>query len=219
MTEEEHTQVLNSVAPTARRIYEVLSEHGPMTAPMLREPIGRADGMTKELGQLLAAGLIRPAGRAAAKPGTGAKAKRYETVPLREVEETRERYAIKRPRGKKPRRYGARITELRQLEHGSYPDWYRTRTRVLQLAQGLAQMEPMTFWRAAPDDDLDVVFDELVELSEEIDKVIAGIRMRRSDDAVRSKISKLRDNVSGRTSAEAATARRLASKLEARLDG
>lgn len=218
MTEDERTQVLNSVAPTARRIYEVMSELGPMSAPDLREPIGRADGMTKELAQLLTAGLIRTAGRAPASAGTGAKARRYEIVPLREIEVTRERYTAKSLRGKKKRRYGARINELRKLEHGSYPDWYRTRSRVLQLAQGLSQMEPMTFWRAAPDDDLDVVFEELVELAEEIDNVIVGIKLRKSEDAVREKISKLRDNTSGRTSAEAATAHRLAGKLQAKLE-
>jgi delta 1-pyrroline-5-carboxylate dehydrogenase len=87
---------------------------------------------------------------------------------------------------------------------------------VLELTQIVVQAEKMSFWEVAPDDERALVLNELHNLHEATQEAIAALEMRERDDATREKIEKLR-TTNGRTSAEAATSRRLAKRLEDKL--
>lgn len=217
MTEQERDDLLRGLSPTEQLIYKTLDARGgPMTAPMLREPVHRTDGLTFELRHLCELGLIRPMGKKAIDGRHPATA--YRTVALGDVEKTRERFAVRSPRRRRRgrRRSGPGIAELREMEAGDYEQWYRVRRRILELTQIVVQAEKMAFWEVAPDDERGLVLGELQELQVATEDTIAALRMREDDDATREKIEKLRAT-NGRTPAEAATGRRLASKLEEKL--
>jgi hypothetical protein len=217
MTEQERDDLLRGLSPTEQLIYKTLDARGgPMTAPMLREPVHRTDGLTFELRHLCELGLIRPMGKKAIDGRHPATA--YRTVALGDVEKTRERFAVRSPRRRRRgrRRSGPGIAELREMEAGDYEQWYRVRRRILELTQIVIQAEKMAFWEVAPDDERGLVLGELQELQAATEDTIAALRMREDDDATREKIEKLRAT-NGRTPAEAATGRRLASKLEEKL--
>jgi hypothetical protein len=186
-----------------------------MTAPMLREPVSRSDGLTFELRRLCELGLIRPVGRKAIDGNHPAIA--YVTVPLQDVEKARERYAVRGPKKRRRRRSsGPGVAHMREMEGGDYEHWYRVRRRVLELTQIVTQAEKMSFWETAPEDEREIVLNELRDLRDATQDAIAAFEMRADDDATREKIAKLR-TTDGRTPPEAATSHRLADKLEAKL--
>lgn len=208
-TREEH--------PTEQLIYKSLDARGgPMTAPMLREPVSRTDGLTFELRHLCELGLIRPMGKKAIDGRHPATA--YRTVALGDIKKTRERFAVRSPRRRRRgrRSAGPGIAELREMETGDYEQWYRVRRRILELTQIVVQAEKMAFWEIAPDDERGLVLGELEELVAATEDTIAALKMREEDDVTREKIEKLRAT-NGRTPAEAETSRRLANKLEEKL--
>lgn len=214
MTEEERDGLLRGLSISEQRIYEALVQRGgPMTAPMLHEPVGRTDGLTFELRRLCELGLIRPLGRKVIVGKHPAMA--FATVALADVEKARDRFVVRRRRRRR-RPSGPSIAQLREMESGDYEHWYRVRRRILELTQIVIQAEKMSFWEVAPDDERTIVLDELRDLLEVTEEAIAALEMREGDDATREKITKLRET-KGRTSAEAATARRLADKLEQKL--
>jgi hypothetical protein len=217
MTEQERDDLLRGLSPTEQLIYKSLdSRGGPMTAPMLRQPVSRTDGLTFELRHLCELGLIRPMGKKAIDGRHPATA--YRTVALGDIEKTRERFAVRSPRRRRSgrRRAGPGIAELRKMETGDYEQWYRVRRRILELTQIVVQAEKMAFWEIAPDDERGLVAGELEELAAATEETIAALRMREEDDVTRDKIEKLRVT-NGRTPAEAETGRRLAKKLEEKL--
>lgn len=217
MTEQEREELLRGLSLTEQRIYEALDARGgPMTAPMLREPARRTDGLTMELRRLCELGLIRPLGKKVLVGKHPAMA--YVTVPPQDVEKARERFAVRSPRRRRVGRRsgGPSIAQLREMERGDYEHWYRVRRRVLELKQIVVQAEKMSFWEAAPDDERDLVLGELRELQAATQDAIAAFQMRQEDDATREKVGKLRET-KGRTPAETATARHLAKKLEGKL--
>jgi len=217
MTEQELQTLLSGLSRTEQDIYKTLTaQQGPMTAPMLRGPVRRTDGLTMELRHLCELGLIRPIGRKVIVGKHPAMA--YVTVPVRDIERARERFAIRSPRRRRRGRRsgGPGIPQLREMERGDYEQWYRVRRRVIELNQIVVQAEKMSFWEAAPDDERRLVLSELQELLAATEDAIAAFEMRADDDATRDKIDKLRAT-NGRTPAENATARRLADKLERKL--
>lgn len=217
MTEQERNDLVRGLSMSEQQIYNVMAARGgPMTAPMLREPVRRSDGLTMELRRLCELGLIRPIGRKVIVGKHPAMA--YVTVSLPDVEKVRERFAVRSPRRRRQRRGpgGPTIAQLREMERGDYEHWYRVRRRVLELTQIVVQAERMSFWETAPEDERDLVLGELHGLQEATEDAIAAFEMRKDDDSTREKIGKLRET-NGRTSAEAATARRLADKLEGKL--
>jgi hypothetical protein len=217
MTDQERDDLLRGLSPTEQLIYKTLDARGgAMTAPMLREPVHRTDGLTFELRHLCELGLIRPTGRKAIEGRHPAMT--YRTVVLGDIEEARERFAVRSPRRRRSgrRRAGPGIAELREMEAGDYEHWYRVRRRILELTQIVVQAERMAFWEVAPDDERALVIGELRVLQTATKDTIAALRMREGDDATREKIEKLRAT-NGRTAAEVATGHRLASKLEEKL--
>lgn len=217
MTEQERDELLASLSRTEQDIYRtMMASGGPMTAPMLRGPVRRTDGLTMELRHLSELGLLRPVGKRSINGKPSAMV--YVLVPISDIERARERFAIRSPRRRKQgrRSRGATIAQLRTMEHGDYEHWYRVRRRILELTQIVVQAEKMSFWEAAPQDERELVLNELTDLHVATGEAIAAFQMRDDDDAVRAKIEKLQET-NGRTDAEVATARRLATKLGKRL--
>lgn len=217
MTDQELQTILSALSRTEQDIYKTLiAQQGAMTAPMLRGPVRRTDGLTMELRHLCELGLIRPLGRKVIEGRHPAMA--YVTVPVREIEHARERFAVRSPRRRRRGRRsgGPGIAGLREMERGDYEQWYRVRRRLLELTQIVVQAEKMSFWESAPDDERELALGELRDLLTATEDAIAAFQMRADDDATREKIGKLRAT-NGRTPAEAATARRLADKLEQKL--
>lgn len=217
MTEQERDDLVRALSPTEKAIYGTLAaSDGPMTAPMLREPVRRTDGLTFELRRLSELGLIRPLGKKAIDGRHPAMA--YTIVAPADVENARDRFAVRSPSRRRVgrRNGGPTIAQLREMEHGDYEQWYRVRRRILELVHIVVQAEKMSFWEAAPDDERDLVLGELRRVQVATEDAIAAFEMRKDDDATREKIEKLR-RTKGRTAAEASTAHRLADRLEAKL--
>jgi hypothetical protein len=216
MTEQERDNLLRGVSPTEQLIYSTMTANGgPMTAPMLRGPVRRNDGLTFELRHMCELGLIKPMGKKSIAGNHPAMA--YRVVALPDVEKARERFAVRGPRRKRRRRPGdAGITQMREMEPGDYGHWHAARKRIIELKKLVVQAEKMSFWEAAPEDERELVLGELLDLRGRTEDAIAAFKMRSDDDATRAKIAKLR-TTNGRTPAEADTSRRLASRLEERL--
>jgi hypothetical protein len=217
MTEQERDDLLRGLSPTEQLIYKTLAARGgPMTAPMLRAPVHRNDGLTFELRHLSELGLIKPLGKKAIDGKHPAAA--YRIVALADVEKQRERFAVRSPsrRRHRRRRAGPGIAELREMERGDYEQWYQTRRRLLELTQLVVRAERMSFWEAAPEDERGLVLGELRDLQAATESAVSALEMREADDTTREKIEKLRAT-NGRTPPEAATSHRLAKKLEDKL--
>jgi hypothetical protein len=210
MDTEERDALVGRLSPTEQRIYADL-EGGKKSSTELRA--GRADGMTAEFRRLMGFGLIRLAGKAPAKAGIPPRL--YERVPLHEIEAEAERFAARRPK-RRSRSAASKLTEMRRRQRGEFSGWHRTRVRILEETQLLTQLETMAFWDVVPDDELDLVLDEVLELREWANAAIEAISERKTDDATRAKIKKLL-STNGRTDAEVAAARGRAEHLGARL--
>jgi hypothetical protein len=212
MTTEERDTLLATLSPTERGIYSALVQ-GKLSSTALRNAVGRTDGMTTELRRLMAHGLIRFAGRE--RRNRGINPAMYEQVPLGEVEEAATKFAARRPKRRR-RSAGSKLAELRRRERGEFSRWHRTRKRILEETQLLAQVEQMAFWEAVPADELELVLEEVLDLRDWADAAIEAIGERQADDATRAKIDKLRAT-NGRTSAEEETARKHVERLSGRL--
>lgn len=212
MDTDQCNTLVQGFSPTEQRIYSAL-EAGKLSSTELRQAAGRADGMTSELRRLMSHGLIRLAGRAPRERGIPPRM--YERVPLPEVEAEAEKFAARRPK-RRSRSPASKLSEMRRRQSGQFSGWHRTRKRILEETQLLTQLEPMAFWEAVPEDELDLVLDELLELREWVNAVIEAIHERKADDATRAKIEKLLAT-SGRTEAETETYRRHAATLSAKL--
>jgi hypothetical protein len=209
---DERDALVQGLGPTEQRIYAQL-EAGKLSSTELRQATGRADGMTTELRRLMAHGLIRLAGRAPRERGIPPRM--YERVPLAEVEAEVEKYAARRPT-RRSRSAASKLTEMRRREAGEFSGWHRTRKRILEETHLLTQLETMAFWEAVPEDELELVLDEVLELNEWANAAIEAIEERKMDDSTRAKIEKLRAT-RGRTDAEIETAHRKVESLSAKL--
>lgn len=217
MTESEYE---NLVASLPRNEQAILAEikrlrSGASASELRHVTIGPKTGkpleygLTRELGRLQSAGLVR---QVAKKPA------RYGAVPLAEVEQAASAARLKDKRRKKRRSSRHRLTELRAYQHGDYSEFYRVHRRVIELSDYIShQLVKMAFWAAAPKDELARVVDELGDLRDAIDAALVCLKQRTDDDDLLDKIAKL-EVTTGRTAPEAATARALANKLRAQYD-
>jgi hypothetical protein len=137
--------------------------------------------------------------------------------------------AAKRPRRRrskkapKERPYvpGARARELKERakkEPGDYSKWLSKRKSVVNFASSVAQIEPMIFWKHAPDDEIVEVMEELLDAFEAVTRALAAVDVRLDDEETRATIAKLVENTKGRTKHEIATAKRLAARKRQKAD-
>lgn len=137
--------------------------------------------------------------------------------------------AAKRPRrrrskkGMKERPYapGSRADQLKERakkESGDYSKWLAKRKSVVTLARSVAQIEPMIFWKQAPEDEIVEVMEELLDAYEAVARALAAVEVRLSDEETRATIAKLIENTNGRTKHEIATAKRLAARKSSKAD-
>ena len=212
MNIDERDVLVQGLGRTEQRIYAEL-ERGKLSSTELRQATGRADGMTSELRRLMRSGLIRVAGRAPS--ARGIPPKMYQQVPLSEVEAEVEKFAARRP-PRRSRSAASKLSEMRRRESGEFAGWHRTRKRILEETHLLTQVETMAFWDVVPEDELDLVLEEVLDLKAWANAAIEAINERKADDATRAKIKKLSDT-NGRTEAEIETARRLGEQLSHKL--
>jgi hypothetical protein len=215
--------------PRLRQMLKLLREsEGPLTDKQLEEtldtshwrtatgrPFKAPDMEVRTLRRRLAEiGLILPAGATA----TGAA--RWKATPSGQAETAARRFANAQRRGKKSRRQRspmATLAEMRRTIEGEWTQWQRTRRTILTLGAALEAVEPMAFWLSAPDDEREWVRKEIADLMEWGHNALAAFDQRGADDKIRDKITKLTENMTGRTDAERETARRRAEVLRAKL--
>jgi hypothetical protein len=220
MTKTEYDALVAKLDPNDRRILAEAQRLGtPATVAQLRPvTIGAktgkplAYGLTRELGRLQTAGLLRLAGK---------NPSRYAAVPLSEVEDAAERFANRNKRRVKRKSKRSRMIELRGYEHGDYAEFYRVYRRLMELGEYVGVFIPkMAYWEAAPKDDLAQIATELVELHEAVSDAMQCLKERADDDELLAKIEKL-EAENGRTGAELesfrATAQRLRRQYEQRI--
>jgi hypothetical protein len=210
---DERDALVQGLSPTEQRIYAAL-EGGKLASTELRQAAGgRADGMTSEFRRLMSHGLIRVVGRAPRERGI--KPRMYERVPLSEVEVEAEKFAARRPT-QRSRSAASKLNEMRRREAGEFSGWHRTRKRILEETQLLTQVETMAFWDAVPEDELELVLDEVLDLRQWANAVIEAINERKMDDALRAKIEKMLAT-SGRNEHEKDTVRRKVDLLSSKV--
>ena len=210
---DERDALVQGLSPTEQRIYAAL-EGGKLASTELRQAAGgRADGMTAELRRLMSHGLIRVVGRAPRERGI--KPRMYERVSLSEVEAEAEKFAARRPT-RRSRSAGSKLNEMRRREAGEFSGWHRTRKRILEETQLLTQVETMAFWDAVPEDELELVLDEVLDLRQWVNAVIEAINERKMDDALRARIEKMLAT-SGRNEHEKDIVRRKVDLLSSKL--
>lgn len=213
MDSEARDRVVASMSPAGQKIYAALRQANVLTAPQMRAPTGRSDGMRPELNALLERGLIKRAGKVGTHPK---RAMSYRIVPPGDIEAAAEQYAASKPKPKPKRITRAATAEARKMEAGDWSKWYRARRRLLELTAMVVQMDDMAFWEAPSEEDRERVLGAMLELSDWLDVTIASYRERGYDDDLRAKMEKL-SVTNGRTGPEIETARRLADKLERKL--
>jgi hypothetical protein len=192
-------------------MYRVIERYGPVGAPDLRQDLalgngddwkGRADGMTRELRQLQVGGLIRQVGT---RPSGGGPATRlYEVTPEDGIEKAVKNFKRKNPGRKRDMSGGtARVAEYRRMEtnlekeKGPYSargQVIEARRRVVELSGVLRRIEPLLYWseKNFPDNEKEVVYDELVALAGWVRQMEAAVDGERGDRQLREKIRALR---------------------------
>lgn len=219
MDTTQYEAALARLTPVERRLYRVLREHGPLTSPDLQKPQGehwggRANGARPELDRLLRRGLIQPVGKRG-------QATRYGVTPLENVEEQLRKNKRRRPR--RPSRNGGeaehrhRINEYQRMEKDLGPSarahWLEERRKVVELSMRVRRLVPVAFWDAVRDDELEAVWEEIVDLRDAVTRLEQAMDWQRGDTAFRAKIAAMR-NTEGRSLEEAELFRRKADELE-----
>lgn len=217
MTQDEYDAIVAKLDPNDRAILAEAKHLGTATVSELR-PVTRGPktgkpmeyGLTRELKRLQEKGLLRIVEK---KPK-----RRYAAVPVAEVEDAADRYALRKKRKTKRKTNRSRMADLRTYEHGDYAEFYRVHRRVVELAEFVGvQITKMAYWRAAPKDDLAQVATELIALRNAIDDAMMCLKERADDDEALAKIEKL-EATSGRTGPEAETFKATAQKLRRQYD-
>jgi hypothetical protein len=209
-----HTE-LSSRSGTERKVYDALRQHGKMTDRQLRDLLGSpGSGPRDALARLLPFGLVRHAGKATTKNHP----MQWEVTPLHEIEEQRERYAVRRPKQIRRSRTspGARLAELRQMEHGDSRKWYPARDKILAALPILSDTVRMSFWESVPPGELELALDEIEELHAVAGEALAAGRERLEHEKFKAKIEKM-EATNGRTPAELDVVKRKAKKLSSKL--
>ena len=199
MNDSELQDLLNQRSGTEQRVHEALRAHGKMTDRQLRDLLrSPGSGPHDALKKMLPLGLVRHAGKAKTKGNP----MQWEATPAAEVEETRDRYAILKPK-KKARRNSPtqRLADLRKLERGDVREWHPTRDRILATLPVLSNAVKMAFWETVPVDELQLALDEIEELRDAAEEALAAGRERLDHEKTKAKIGKM-ENRNGRTDAE-----------------
>jgi hypothetical protein len=215
--------------PRLRQMLDAVRQHGdPLTDKQLEdmlptsawrtdrgEPFKAPDMEIRTLRKRLAElGLIQPAGVTATGAG------RWKVTPRGDVEGAARRFANAQKRRRKSRRGRsplATLAQMRRTIQGDWTQWQKTRRTILTLGAALEAVEPMAFWLSAPEDERRWVRDEIADLVEWGQNALDAFDQRHADDKVRDKITKLTENMSGRTHAEQQAARSRAEALRAKL--
>lgn len=218
-----YNALLAALSPTEATIMAAASGSKSITAPRLRAPTGRGDGMSKELRHLQRLGLLRQVGY---EGEAHRRAMAYAIVPLDDVEEAAETFALReRETGKRRKRRASqtRITDFRRYAPGEFAVFAQVRTRTMQLTTLFSQIAKQAFWHAAPRDDLEMLARALAEHREELADHIErlevaeeALRQRAEDDKLRDRIEKLL-RPDGRTPKELEAFRAKAAKLRRKL--
>ena len=207
MQEHEVRTRVAGMSRTKRAIYESLEKDGPLAAFELAKPLGRGDGLTKELRGMLREGVIR---RATARRWTGrSESVAYEVTPFEQVEQEREQeVARQKQERRKPKAggvpYAEQAHELRKLvQGGNASEWIKTRLRVLDSFPILRNVSEMSFWANVPWDELEYVLEEMRAVREAVAESITSLERRKEIEDTMRKIEKL-ESTNGRTEEEAA---------------
>jgi hypothetical protein len=216
MNETEFDQLLGERSGTERKVYDALRGSGKLTDRQLRDRLrSPGSGPRDALAKLLPLGLVRHAGKATTK----GHPMQYEVTPLREIEEAQRRYAVRKP-AKSPKRShpspGARLAELKQMEHGDARKWYPNRDKILAALPLLTHTVRMSFWESVPPDELELALEEIEELHDAAAEALEAGRERLAHEKHKAKIEKL-ERTKGRTEHEKDTAARKATKLRGKL--
>ena len=181
-----------------------VSDLRPVTCgPKTRKPMEY--GLTRELHRLQEKGLLRQVEKTP-------KAK-YAAVPVSEVEDAAERYALRKKRKLKRKTNRSRLADLRTYEHGDYAEFYRVHRRLVELGEYVGVHIPrMAYWQVAPKEDLAQIAKELLTLRAAIDDALMCLKERADDDELRARIEKL-EAENGRTGPELEAFRATAQKL------
>jgi hypothetical protein len=224
MTESEYQAILAGMPRVYHVILAELKGHDVMTAPQLRRPTGRPDGLTVELRRLQSLGFVRAIGPVP-KPtdGTrinGIRPMQYQYVRPADVEEAREAHASAKRRMKKRKvvSFGARERELQVLarEEGEYGAYYQQRTNTIRYGHSVKLLGTQAFWDAAPRYDLARQAEEIVEIIECSFAGLEALALRAKDDEEHARIEKImRSN--GRTPEELDSFRNVGEKLKKKL--
>lgn len=142
------------------------------------------------------------------------------TTPEKAAKRPRRRRSKKGPK-ERPYTPGSRAQELKERAKkapGDYSRWLAKRKSVVNFSRNVAQIEPMIFWKHAPDDEIVDVMEELLDAYEAVTRALAAVHVRLDDEETRATIAKMVDNMKGRTTHEIATAKKLAARKRAKAD-
>src|SRR4051794_161020 len=183
MRSDEFERQLNARTGTEQRVYAALRERGPMSDMQLREFLGsRGSGPRDALKKLLPIGFVRLAGRA----GTHGKPWLYEATLPSDVETAAESYAARTPKRKRRKAStNNKLSDLRRMQPGDFREWHAVRQRILSQTKLLTRVDTMAFWETAPLDELELVLEEVVELQDWAEDVIASIGERSEHEAIK----------------------------------
>ena len=216
MDKAELQRLLSERSGTERKVYEALRTRGKMTDRQLRDFLhSPGSGPRDALAKLLPLGLVRHAGKAATKNNP----MQWEVTPLGDIEEERKRYHARQPARRTKRSQaspGARLAELRQMEHGDVRKWYPNRDKILAALPLLSNTVRMSFWESVPPDELQLALDEIEELQAAATEALEVGRERLVHEKHKAKIEKL-ERTDGRTAAEQETAARKANNFRRKL--
>jgi hypothetical protein len=216
MTKDEYEALVARIDRNDRAMLEEAGRLGSATVSQLR-PVTRGRktgqpmeyGLTRELERLQVAGLLRQVGKNPA---------RYAAVPVADVEDAKERYALRKKRKVKRKSNRSRMVDLKTYEHGDYAEFYRVHRRLVELGEYVGVHIPkMAYWQVAPKEDLAQIARELLALRDHIDDAMMCLKERADDDELRAKIEKL-ETTNGREGPELELFRAAAEKLQRQYD-
>jgi hypothetical protein len=142
------------------------------------------------------------------------------TTPEKAAKRPRRRRSKKGPK-ERPYTPGSRAQELKERakkDPGDYSKWLAKRKSVVNFARNVAQIEPMIFWKHAPEDEIVEAMEELLDAYEAVTRALAAVDVRLEDEETRATIVKMMENTKGRTKHEIETAKRLAARKRDKAD-
>jgi hypothetical protein len=218
MTRDEYDALLAGLPQVYRTIMAEAAK-GPVTAPRLRAPCNRGDGLTKELGKLMKLGLLRDAGRDTEATTNGIKPMIYVAVPMGEVEQAAADCAARQAKagGKRKRRRGSvrrRLAEMPKRQPGDRGLWLELRRNTMRATANIESVsdKDMAFWGVVTSEDLLGYVDDLADLTDVLAGLMRTLELRVEDDDLRRKIAALAET-NGRTEHELRAADGLIVKL------